>query len=213
MADVEDYRPEVSGTLPPWHMWGTHAILSATQTGPLAVVAQGQQLARVNYKRPEHWRFWLGARLVGGNVNAGIGVMQIAVHFAVIIGVGRSNFATQATTGNDPALVFNKYFHDFVFVVPVGVAPGQQNDNIKYVTQVTSPPTNDNIATSTTIVNRLVAQDIQCSCSLELVSVAVGQTVQAEAYSFFAPNVHVRPDWYEYELPGAQFLGAEKGGA
>jgi hypothetical protein len=192
--------------LTPWQLWGDSKTLEAVQDTGLAVVTSSTQVAKVTYKRPETWSFWLGARLVGGDTP--VANSAVLVRFSIILGAGRSSFATEQPS---PLVSFNTWFQDFRFVIPAGVAPGLQNDNIKYVTSVICPPTNDSIATTVREVDHLVAEDIQCRATLYLQSIAVNNRIIAEATAYFAPWSHVRPDWFQ-EDPARQFIGSETGG-
>lgn len=198
----------VQGVTPttPWHMWGSSVILDGTRGTGITYVSN--QVARINYKRPENWRFWFGARLVGGDPAAGPLPTAVIVVFNLILGVGRSAFDTRQavlTSGN---------FTQFTWLVPVGSIPGSTQYNVKYRTTVTTPPTDDNnLITSVTEVDHFVAEDIQCEASMAIAVGAPGDRVVAEATAFFAPNVHVRPDWFRDKADATCFRGAEFGGS
>src|SRR5688572_19009058 len=82
--------------LPPWHMWGTSAQVRVPDVSAGTNFQVTQQLARVNYKRPETWSFLLEAELL--KVPAPVaGNMLVIVEFELIAGVGRSNIKIGAT--------------------------------------------------------------------------------------------------------------------
>jgi hypothetical protein len=69
--------------LPPWHMWGTSQTLALD--GALAEF-KSQQLVKVNYARPENWRFLFAAQL--DSVLVGGDTLDVLVD--LIVGLGRS---------------------------------------------------------------------------------------------------------------------------
>jgi hypothetical protein len=195
----------LSAPTTPWHLWGSSVILDGTRGTGIDYLTN--QVLRVNYKRPEHWRFWFGARLLGGDVVAGPLDTQVEIVFNLILGIGRSAFDTRQaalTSGN---------FCRFLFTVPVGSIPGQNVLNTKYRTTVLSPLTNDQDVTSATEIDHIVAEDIQCEAAMSIVVGAAGQRVVAEATAFFAPNMHMRPDWFRDAPDKVCFRGAETGGS
>jgi hypothetical protein len=195
----------------PWHMWGTSVPLAGTQL-PGGNTLVTQQVSRVNYKRPDTWRFWLGARLIRGTPNTGAAPNYYRVMFSLQLGVGRSVFLTPAALAGQQAYR-DQFFAVFRFEVLIGETPGRQGNNIKWATSVPTPVMNDSVATSFTMVDRLVAQDIQCSSVLHLESAPAGYEVEAEATAYFAPNVHIRPDWNADVSDAAAFRGGELGGS
>jgi hypothetical protein len=133
----------------------------------------------------------------------------VHVLFDVYVGVGRSVLTTQRP---DTILVLADAFLDMHWLVPVGTRPGDQAGNIKYATQVTSPLVDDAVATSTHLIDHLVAEDITCRARAFInAGDAAGTTnVQVEFGAFFAPNTHIRPDWM---ARSDQFRGGETGGS
>jgi hypothetical protein len=199
----------------PWHMWGTTERVSiAAAAAP--TVKQTVQLLRINYRRPENWRFWFGTRILGGSTSAADKFVR--VRFNVLFGVGRSVFQTAQLTNGDVAFaVFNT-------VVAGGIPPGTQLQNVKYTDRVQTPLMDDNDPTSFHVVDHVVAQDVQCTAEITFGG-GPGDTIDVEATAYFAPNVHVRPDWWQpAHRPGPhgdpmaaqaqalRFLGTETGG-
>jgi hypothetical protein len=186
----------------PWHMWGNSVRLLGQGAGH--PVNFTNQVARINYRRPENWRFFLGARLTGGDVVGGPVPLACTISFALILGVGRSVFLTKDRTGLP-------IFMTFTFLVPIGSQPGLTVNNVKYVTTVDTPPIDDNVVGSTRTIDHFVAQDVQCQATLTIVTGSPTETVIGEATAFFAPNVHVRPDWF-MDQESRRFGGSEPGG-
>jgi hypothetical protein len=194
----------------PWHMWGTTQRMTLSAPNPTITVSS--QLARVNYRRPEHWRFFFGARLIGGDTVPAGNTVTYQISIDIIIGVGRSQFDTQ-----EKAAVFKFYpFTSFRWDVPGGQFPDGYK---KWATSALSPPVDapsDTTYPTRLPVDHFVAQDIQCQAVLQQTS-GPQNAVIAEVTAYFSPNVHVRPDWFvEQDDPqaqrAAQFTGTETGG-
>lgn len=181
--------------IPPWHMWGASTPVSL-QAG-LQFAKRGQ-LARVEYKRPETWRFLFYARILRSNLT--VVPSNVLVAFEVFAGVGRANIQ----------LAFNP-FETFLFNVTLGGEQGQSA--IKYSTEVVGPPRIDGQPTSSSTCDVIVAQDIQvgyfCFCSDPGGALPTDE-VQLEIGCSLAPWHHVRPDWFEHGP--TKFLGEETGG-
>jgi hypothetical protein len=202
----------------PWHMWGTSLAINATATAG-TITRQTGQLARINYRRPENWRFFLAGRLTGGDQLLGSGGLY-TLKFFVWLGVGRSIYQTGYPNRSDDEFAF------LAWSVPINGFPGQQQNNQKYLTSTLSPPLDDVVgATSRLPIDHVVAQDLQCSCEFSIIAAPPGTHVTCEATAYFAPNVHVRPDWFQPEAePGPygdpvaegaramRFTGSETGG-
>jgi len=189
-------------------MWGSKVDVELHNPDPVVGMQNrtSRQLLRVNYKRPEHWRFWVGARLVDGTVHA-LGAtdfeMEVAVDF--ILGVGRTNMTTQLS---HPAAVFEGAFISWKFAVPNGQKPGQQLYNERYTT--TGYSRGRLAATDPKQpIEQLVAQDIQAVATVVILTAEPLYWVKAEITAFVTPNVHLRPEWYDDDH---RFRGDETGG-
>lgn len=197
----------------PWHMWGSSQVLTVRSgaVGPANATVAAAQLARVQYHRPDTWRFMFWGRLMGGTMDPGV-VTSVHALFDVMIGVGRTVFDTQKAILGVPAN-FNA-FAQFRWNVPVLTVPGAQNFNIKYLTRVRAPINDDsNVAAGPYFeIDQFPAEDIQCRVRLVMSGGAPGVEVTAEVGAFFAPNTHVRPDWMADDENLPQFLGGETGG-
>ena len=188
----------------PWHLWGTSvsATVVSGAVGPANATVQPAQLARVSYKRPETWRFLLFGRLIGGDVGA-VATTSIHALFDIAIGVGRSTFNSEKPILGVP-VNFNS-FGQLRWNVAPGTVPGQQNFNIKWLSQVPGPTYDDSLVAPAGVLltDHIVAQDIQCRARIVMSSGDPGIRVQVEVGAMFAPNVHVRPDWWDHEAMGA----------
>jgi len=176
---------------PPWHMWGTSQTLNlsaaATLQPPSPVT---QQLARVSYARPETWRFIFWAQILQSSI-AGAGG-GINVSFDLITGLGRSQVKIPA-------------FVEFGF--PIIGTPA--TDNVQKWTTLAKEPPRFSGDTAERMTELFVSQDIQCSARVTFFAASL-TTAQIEIGCGFAPNVHVRPEWFG--PPGKQFRAGENGG-
>lgn len=207
MVRYTDEVIKLGAGIPPWHMWGSTVELATL--GAIANVERAsQQIARVSYKRPENWRFWIQARLVGGDAPA-VGPEVVRIRVDLAFGVGRSVARTHQPV---VAGVIQTAFAFFEWLVPIGVLPQDVPNSNKYTTQVRTPELVDGDATTITLCDHFPAENIQAEANLVVLK-AEAIAVQTEVTVFFAPNVHVRPDWLDPEAPAeAMFRGGETGG-
>lgn len=171
---------------PPWHMWGNSKVIDVTSAG---ASGQGvtQQIARVNYKRPETWRYFFVAETLSGNSTAG-GTVIVVLNAS--LGVGQAVVQVPLAT--------------FKFTVGAGaIVPA-----IKFSNHFVGPPNDDTAAAVENVMNHFVAQDIQAQVQVVYQS-GVGDTVKVRTTVFFAPEGHVRPEWFANEQ---KFTGGEAGG-
>lgn len=202
--------PWLRGGMPPWHMWGGSVEMTIDSVGldPDHPSLNAQQVVRINYKRPETWSFFFGARLLGSTPTTG-GVF-IAVVFDLLLGTGRSVFQTLQPIATNP---FNTLgFCKLLWSLNPGDVPLAQPS--KYTTRVNSPPLDDRDATSVQPIEWVGAQDIQVGVRMIVLPVLVPTpfVYRAEAHAYFAPRTHVRPDWMQEGPPEMQFQGSEIGG-
>lgn len=199
----------------PWKMWGTTETFRAPLTtqplsvGPIPAPRDTHQLGRVAYKRPESFRFLFHARIVEAPASPGPVVdgefVNLTVVWEIITGVGR----TQSI--QDEFARVNWLYAD-------GPAP---TGRVKWLTQTNSPPlledTSGLVLTSTTPVQVIVGEDIQCRAFVHAFTPETwftpGAVAVVEVTALFAPNVHQRPDWFHPDGPIEQvFPGDEIGG-
>jgi hypothetical protein len=188
------------GGLAPWHMWGTHG--SVTVLHPSSSATQfstSQQLARINYKRPETWHFLFAAKLLQAPDGAP-GNVDVIVDFDLAVGLGRTAVQLQGRPG-EPGFCRLVFHYAGPASAQIGVT--------KWTTQTQTEVSN--IIPATPVVLPLVefvAQDIQCSVRVFTQSAAaVDAPTLVECHSYFAPKNHIRPDWFD-----GNYRGEEKEG-
>lgn len=180
---------EMRTGVPPWHMWGDEKTIDVTSAGASGQ-GETQQIARVNYKRPETWRFFFVAELLEGSSTAGGAVFVI---FRTTIGVGRTSTSVPLGT--------------FRFNVGAGaIVP-----TIKFSNHFVGPPNDDSAAAVQNVIDHFVAQDIQCQVQVVYQSGA-GDKVTLRAAAYFAPEGHIRPEWFAPGPLESKFSGSETGG-
>jgi len=191
-------------------MWGTTVQLQSIPNEPIG--RQTQQIARINYKRPETWSFWFGGQLTGGTTNTTGSNIRASMQFDLFLGVGRSVFGTKQKI--EPTAPVNRVaFARFEWVVPPGDTPGQVVNNTKYTTQVRTPPLDDDLIDSFQLIEWFPSSDIQCEVQFITQIDGLNHVVQGEASAYFAPRSHVRPDWFQRATEQARFRGSEAGGS
>jgi hypothetical protein len=188
----------------PWHMWGGAAqVTASTSSAGLNYRTQGQ-LARIEYKRPESWRFLFYAKVLRSQTsNPAI----LDVQFFVIPGVGRAS--TQLGTPFDSTVLnLNIPFERFRFLLPIGTGGAVT----KWSTSVNGPVRDDTavvppVVPTPNVVDSIPAQDLQVSYAAQVQLTLPGDEVQAELGVLLAPWHHARPDWQAHK-----FVGEELGG-
>ncbi len=167
----------IQGT-PPWHMWGNsdgvNFPVPASSTG---VAAANGQLAHVDYKRPDTWTFFFGCSITNF-VYQGGAVPSLDVAFDLTLGVGR---ASTTIVG------FEKFHWDLP--AEVGI--------VRYSTEVIGPPRTTG-STDPNIITEFPAQQINCTYRASLfVPAGAGAQLAIQVQAYFAPKVHIRPEWFE----------------
>ncbi len=180
--------------IPPWHMWGGLVNFNATTTTPGFTFTKTQQLCRVEYHRPESWRFLFFARLLGSE-NHSPAIFQ--VDFSIIPGVGRGSLNLQP-------------FETFKFKLPIGPLPAGAVE--KWSSSVVGPVRDDTLPVppdvpQPNVVDSFVAQDVQISVTGSVVLTVPGDTLQAEMGCLLAPWHHARPDWQLHNFSGEELGG------
>lgn len=196
-GDVNYENPNPQSALPPWHLWGTTDRVAVLP----GAVRRTQQLARVNYHRPETWSFFCGARVVNGPDAPGFPV-RIRVTFNFRIGVGRSAFDPVADFGDRPGMVTLEW--------NLGAGLGIQTLNPKYATQGVTDELVDGDADTRTPIVWLPGQDIQASAEVSIIIPGPfpnPEPYDVECSTYLAPRTHVRPDWFIEEFGGGEVGG------
>lgn len=189
----EEENGEDEMSIPPWHMWGGLVNFNASTTTPAFTFTSEQQLCRVEYHRPESWRFLFFARLLSSDNHS---PATFSVEFNIIPGVGR------ASVNLTP-------FERFIFKLPIGpLPPGGQVE--KWSTTVIGPVRDDTAVVPPdvpNIVDSFMAQDIQISVRGAVSLTVPGDTLQAEMGCLIAPWHHARPDWHHHDFAGGELKG------
>lgn len=213
--------------LSPWHMWGSSELCTIPIVGGAGAIVRAStvnQLARVNYGRPDTWGFFFASRLLAAPDGNALQKSSIAVFFDLIIGVGRSSWDTSSgsgtRTGSAVLPVQTFATQAYYWAGPPDPDPHSPNPPIGanlWTTQTRSPIQDPNDLFDPAPVrlpcDSFPAQDIQCSVRVFYSGLASSNPVQLEIASFFAPKTHIRPEWYtDHQGDGPRFRGLEQGG-
>lgn len=188
---------------PPWHLWGQTKTVELLATGAPAL--SGIQLARIDYKRPETWRFFFGVNFLGVDAAPAADV-EFEVSFDVLPGVGLTNFDTKNATvlATPPGQLCFAYFQ---FHLPAGSHPVGNIVTRRWTTSTRSPVCDDSDNTSRFPIDHVVAQNLQCQASVVQSTGGPNVGAKFELTALFAPNVHLRPDWFEHQYSGGELGG------
>jgi hypothetical protein len=186
-------QPWLRGNLPPWHTWGKTEKVIVPFNG-IAARSATQQLAKINYKRPESWHFFLGAKLIEAPTPLDGNHATLDAAFVVTIGVGRDAIVIDA---------FERFTFDWI-------GPNPPPLNILLWSTSVHAPLRNNGGPTSNIVDQLPAQDINVSAVCTNYFGPGPGTL--EVTSFFAPKNHIRPEWFLPGPPEAQFPGSETEG-
>jgi hypothetical protein len=173
---------------PPWLMWGNSQVIDfdarilGAGEGGMMIQSPGQ-VARIDYGRPETWRFLLSAKLL--NINSESEVNSVEVYFDLNIGVGRTQ-------------VWLTDFEHYVFPNPL------TNGQMIWSTSVLGPLRDPTASPESNRVDLLTAQTIQVAARADFIDFNETDHVQIEVSAMFTPNTHVRPEWYNGEYPGGE---------
>ena len=182
-----------SNQLAPWHLWGDSKPLAVP---PSLATRTSSQLSKIQYNRPDSWTFLFVAKLIAAPVGSASGAF-VGVSFDLIIGVGRS-------------MVSLPFFCQFNFSwAAAAAAPAGQ---LKYSTEARTPLRIQSDPTSFGVIRDFPAQDIQCTGTAIFENGADPGDAIVEMDAYFAPRVHIRPDWYADKPDDQRFRGNEMGG-
>jgi len=198
----------------PWHMWGnTQTIDGVIETvGELRQGRQGQ-LCKISYLRPETWHWLFKAKLLSGPDNTPGFFTRIFVHWDLIVGIGRSSIRMVALENRQRVTAFDDFQFQWGPVIPTFPTDAQV-----WSTETRGPPkifeTDAFSLDSATIISEITAQDIQLQVTVVGLTIvdnvlSAGAPFSVEISAQFAPQTHVRPEWFK----GGAFPGAEDGGA
>ena len=195
----------VPSSLVPWHLWGSSKQAQVTVGGLGNVPFNVGQLAKIAYGRPDTWRFLFGLTIDGStNVNAA-GTITLVVDFSVLAGIGRSTLLM-------PSFV-NPASPGFCQFVLSGTA-AQLVGRTVWTSKVQAP---ENLNTNwRPEFDTLVAEEIQSGAIVGAaagITPIAGSKLNVTVHAYFAPNTHVRPDWFtDHKGDNSRFLGNEAGG-
>lgn len=194
--------------LAPWHLWGnseTVATVVQALVNPAAPLNPStQQLAKVNYGRPDTWRFLFGVQVLQAPDAAVGDPVVITIDFDLTVGLGRSALLMPGTVQGVPQPSgFARFVFDYT-----GIISGRT----KWTSVVLAPQTVETSGLGfQPSLDQFVAEDIQCAARVlaigDELGANIGLPVVVTVHSYFAPNAHVRPEWFE-----ANFRGNENGG-
>lgn len=188
-------------------MWGSSELVVVDAQGATEQ-RQGQQLVSIDYKRPETWSFLLFAQLLSGTQNALD--QDFEVFFTVTTGLGRA--IASLGVPNIPAFITDSVFARMRWRVPPFISPGTRPFSRKWTQRTVTPPLDDTIGAGSAVeLDRFVAQTIQCEATVVVPSNALGP-VRFQIGAFFAPQTHIRPDWFLDGANSLKFRGNETGG-
>jgi len=191
----------------PWQQWGNTQILEMPAnpfTNPRLFLPQ-ISLNRIQYNRPETWRFLFSARIIDAPT-AGVGEQANAsIWFEIFTGIGRSAihipFFCQLPgwqwNGAAPVL------GDASLLWTNSVQSGEQTWLTDETPQVTT--------TAPVLTDLIVGQDITVVAhGVFNTDIPGAVPMHVEVSAQWAPNVHVRPDWFQIDgHPAEQFAGGE----
>jgi hypothetical protein len=181
---------------PPWLMWGNSQIVKV----PLIVgqaQSVGQQLVKIAYGRPESWRFLFYVRVIDVPLNAPTDhpITQLTVDFNLDTGIGRAT----AKLDKLPNSLNQPGFERYIFA---GNPLNPQAANaFKWSTSVYGPLRDDVHANPpSNFTDVIVGQDIQLNVVVTSTCSMDEPALSLEIGAFFAPNVHIRPEWFKGKM-------------
>lgn len=203
--------------LAPWHMWGNEQTIASTLSGapPVIPVSTGQ-LLKISYGRPESWRFVFYAELLEAAAAQGD---FIIVDFDVTIGIGRSASTLGLSNVPSPALALGltnltRGFARFRFTAGAAGYPATKLWTSRGIATASDDPAVAQVSAAAidaaSITDVLVAQEIQCRA--RVVGAGNNTPFRVNIGAYFAPNVHIRPEWFAAASNQAKFRGGETGG-
>jgi hypothetical protein len=190
--------------LAPWHMWGTSATLTVPHPSSSATqFVQSNQLARINYKRPDTWHFLFAAELLAAPDGVLANNVDVIVDFDLFVGIGRASVGMRGRPG-EPGFARITFHYSGPAAAQIGVTKWTTQSQ----TEVSNTPTVLNPNPIVLPVVEFPAQDIQCAARVTTQSAsAVDAPTKVEVHAYFAPKHHLRPDWFAQEFDGDETEG------
>lgn len=191
-------------TVPPWHLWGGSQLVTAQANAFTApgVFVTDHTLVRVQYGRPETWRFLISATLISAPAGIIGSQSNVLVYFDLYAGIGRSNvripFWIQLPVFDWETTPPLNQVH-WTNVAQTSMRGFTIGDQLPQVTSNFS-----------TFSDTLAAEHISIVARSQFTTniVNAGPAV-IEINGQVSPNSHVRPDWHELE---PVFAGGETEG-
>lgn len=188
-------------TQTPWHLWGNSQTITAPANAFTNPNRNDQRITlnRVQYGRPETWRFLFSYRLISGP-NAPVNQANVSVWIDLLTGIGRSVIRIPFWL-NLPSI--NWSGGNF----PIGVVEWR-NQTERAGTEI-SPGVFETLTS-----DQIVGQDITAEVTVSFTTDLPGTPppVVVEVSGQWSPSTHVRPDWYLLDKELAeQFPGGEIG--
>jgi len=172
-------------------MWGSAQRVALRNDNFVAQpTATTAQLAQIRYGRPDSWHFFFQVTIL--DLVGAVGAAQIQVDFNLTFGVGRA-------TARVPT------FARFNF----NSALGELVPNFTKQATSTEFGPNNPARVGPNFCDQIVAETIQCDISASFPTGA-GTLIEGtgiQCLSFFAPIVHVRPEWNIEHFPGNEIHG------
>jgi len=169
-------------------MWGASQSFRIVSAPPAAVTVT-KQLVRINYARPDTWKWLFSASLLGGTASAAGATVVVA--YDVTIGVGRSQSTVRLGR--------------FLFNFGAGaIVPVQ-----KFSNNINGPPHDDGVPLAQNVIDSFAAQDIQVAVTVQFLDVTAAESIDVDVSGYFAPVTHIRPEWMAVPplFPGEETKG------
>lgn len=192
----------------PWQQWGNTQTLEAPPnafTNPNAADKQ-ITLCRVNYGRPETWRFLVMAKLLSAPATGGADQANASVWFELMTGIGRSAIILPFW------IQLGSWQWNFGAPVPRNqmfwTNQARTDSALISITDEAVPVTTTALIYSDEIVGQSMTLVAHATFTTDIPGVT--EPAIFEVSGQFAPNTHVRPDWMQLEAgPREQFAGGE----
>jgi hypothetical protein len=198
----------MSFPLAPWHLWGTSQTITRRVVSSGRVDTPSNQLAKIQYGRPDTWTFLFGVQFESAPDS--VGIVDVFVDFDLIIGIGRSTLMMPTVRTNVAVQTpgFARFLSSYAG------AGNQLAGSTLWTSQVQGPAMTTGF---TPLLDKFPAEEIQCSARLSATcpggDPAENQNIIVTVHSYFAPSTHVRPEWWSsHPSDRDRFRGKENGG-
>jgi hypothetical protein len=169
------------GKNPPWLTWGNNKVVSVTGLPLVDSSSDYVQLVNVRYGRPESWRFFLAAQILGNQDD--VPHIVPTVEFQLTIGTGFTTF----TANFFQTLQFEDGANS-VGDVRMCTTVQQHQPNLFFIPPATQAPN---------LIEVIPAQDLYIAARVVTEgSIGAGNVVTMGMTAMVTPNVHVRPGWH-----------------